>query len=161
MWFALWHAICTEGERMANIKPLDQSADKWQRRAAVAGPDYISGVQNPRTPWAAAAAAAESNWKAGVAAASTRGAYSGGVRRAGDARWQAGATAKGPARFAEGVALATGEWQRGFAPYQSAIQALSLPARGPAGSPQNLQRVAAVAQALRAIKERAGGSAGR
>jgi len=61
---------------------------------------------------------------------------------------------KGPQRFAEGVQLAEGEWQKGFGPYHTAISNLSLPARGPAGSPANLQRVAAIATTLRAVKDR-------
>jgi hypothetical protein len=142
---------------MAAIKPLEVSADKWTRRAAVAGPDYQKGVENPRASWSTAAAAADANYRAGVTAAATAGRYAGGVRRAGDERWRANALAKGPNRFAEGVQLAVGEWQKGFAPSQQAISALTLPARGPAGSPANLQRVTVVSQALRAVKERTAG----
>jgi hypothetical protein len=142
---------------MAAIKQLEHSADKWTRRAGVAGPDYQAGVSNPRSPWAAAASAADGIYRQAVTAAANAGRYQAGIRRAGDERWRTNAMAKGPGRFAEGVQLAQGEWQRGFAPYQSAVSALQLPARGPAGSPANLQRVAAVAQALRAVKERAGG----
>jgi hypothetical protein len=142
---------------MASVKPIEQSADKWQRRASVAGPDYERGVANPRTPWATAAAGADGNYRQGVTAAASAGKYAAGVRRAGDEKWRANSVAKGPTRFAEGVSLAVGEWQRGFAPYQQALTSLTLPARGPAGSPNNLQRVSAVAQAQRAVKDRIGG----
>ncbi len=140
---------------MANIKPLEQSGAKWVERAGVSGAAYTAGVTNPRTPWAAAAQAGDANYRAGVAAASTSGAYARGVRAAGDARWRENAIAKGPSRFAEGVALARDQWAKGFGPYQAAISSLTLPARGPVGSPGNLQRVAAVATALRALKGRA------
>jgi hypothetical protein len=146
---------------MAAIKPVEQSAEKWQRRAQVAGPDYQAGVQNPRQSWAQAAAAADANYRQGVTAAATAGRFAAGVRKAGDERWRANALAKGPSRFGEGVTLAVGEWQRGFAPYQAAIASLQLPARGPAGSPQNLQRVQAVANLLRQVKERGAGGAAR
>lgn len=139
---------------MAAIKPIESSADKWQRRAQVAGPDYESGIDNPRRAWAAAASGAAANYRAGVTAAAQQGRFEAGVRAAGDERWRNNAKAKGPSRFAEGVTLAVGEWQRGFGPYQQAISSLTLPARGPVGSPANLQRVASVAQALRAIRER-------
>lgn len=139
---------------MANVKDISKSADKWQRRAAVAGQDYQQGVQNPRTSWAAASQAAETNYKAGVVAAANAGRFGVGVKRAGDEGWRNGALSKGPSRFAEGVSLAVGDWQRGFQPYQEGIAALSLPARGPRGSAQNLARVAAVAQLNRQIKER-------
>lgn len=137
---------------MAAIKPLDQAADKWTRRAAVAGPDYQAGVSSPRTPWAQASAGAGANYRQAVTAAAASGAYEAGVRAAGDEKWRAGALAKGPQRFAEGVALATGQWQRGFSPYADTISRLTLPPRGPVGSPQNLQRVTAIAAALRATK---------
>lgn len=78
------------------------------------------------------------------------------MKAAGDEKWRQNAQKKGPGRFAEGVAIGKDEWSKGFSPYQSAISALTLPARGPKGSPQNIQRVAAVATALRALKERAG-----
>jgi hypothetical protein len=144
------------GHIMAAIKDIAKSSDKWQRRASVATPDYQAGVANPRRPWAEAAAAGDANYKAGVTAAATKGSYAAGIKRAGNQRWLDGATNKGPARYAEGVALAVQDWQTGFQPYQQAISSLALPARGPAGSPQNLQRVAAVANANRQLKERLG-----
>lgn len=142
---------------MANVKPLELSADKWQRRAAVAGDDYRKGVESPRTPWDTASAAAAGAYQQGVTQAATSGRYAAGIRRAGAQKWQRNSMAKGPNRFAEGVQLAVGEWQQGFAPYQAAISSVTLPPRGPAGSPANLQRVNAMATALRAVKERAGG----
>jgi len=137
---------------MAAIKPLDESADKWTRRAAVAGEDYKAGVTNPRTAWDTASIAADGNYRTAVTAAATGGRYASGVRKAGASRWREGAVNKGPQRFAEGVQLAVGEWQKGFAPYQAAVSSLQLPARGPVGSPQNLARVGAVATALRNVK---------
>ena len=141
---------------MAAIKPIEQSSDKWVRRASAAGSDYLTGIQNPRKSWAGAAFEGEGNYKAGVTAAANRGAFGTGVKAAGDEKWRNGALKKGPGRFAEGVAIGRDDWGKGFSPYQSAIGALTLPARGPKGSPQNIQRVAAVATALRALKERAG-----
>ena len=141
---------------MAAIKPIEQSSDKWVRRASVAGPDYLQGIQNPRKAWAAAAVEAEPNYKAGVTAAAARGAFGIGVKAAGDEKWRRGAVQKGPGRFAEGVAIGRDDWGKGFAPYQSVIAAVTLPPRGPKGAPQNIQRVAAIATALRTLKEKAG-----
>ena len=139
---------------MSNIKPIGVSSEKWQRRAAGATQDYSAGVSSPRTPWAAASAAGENNYKQGVTAAAARGAYGKGVKAAGDASWQKGAQIKGPSRYAEGVSLATDDWQKGYSPYHSAVAALTLPARGPKGSPQNLQRVNMVATTLRGVYEK-------
>jgi len=143
---------------MAAIKPIEVSGSKWTRRASVAGEDYRAGIENPRVPWDQAARAADPIYRQAVTAAASAGRYATGIQRAGIERWRTNAAAKGPNRFAEGVQLAVGDWQRGFGPYQAAIQAVQLPARGPAGSPQNLARVTAVAQALRQLKERAGGA---
>lgn len=141
---------------MAAIKPVEQSSDKWMRRASVAGADYLAGVQAPRTSWATASAAAEGNYKTGVTQAATAGRYGTGIRKAGDEAWRTGSTTKGPTRFAEGVSLSVGKWQSGFQPYQAAIGAITLPPRGPAGSPANMQRVNAIATALRQVRERSG-----
>lgn len=138
---------------MAAIKDIGDSARKWANRAAVAGEDYRQGIANPRQAWDTASIAADGNYRQGVTAAASAGRYAAGIRKAGVERWRKNATTKGPQRFAEGVNLATDEWQAGFGPYQAAINSLQLPARGPAGSAQNLQRVTAVAQALRRVKE--------
>lgn len=140
---------------MANIKQIGQSSDKWARRAQVAGPDYQAGVQQPRRDWAEAAAGAENNYKLGVTQAANAGRFGSGVRSAGTERWRRKALAVGPNRFAEGVAVAKPDWEDGFRPYQETIAAVSLPARGPKGAPQNVQRVAAIATALRKVKEAA------
>jgi hypothetical protein len=137
---------------MADIKDLTKAADKWQRRASIAQQDYQDGVKNPRRSWSAAAIAANSAYVQAVTQAAQQGRYLSGVKQAGDEKWAQNATAKGPNRFAEGVTLAVGEWQRGFQPYAEAIKNLKLPERGPTGSPQNLQRVQTVALALRELR---------
>lgn len=139
---------------MTNIKPLAQSADKWQRRTTASTQDYVTGVQNPRKSWQAAASAGEKNYEQGVTSAISRKSYGKGVKNAGDAAWQKGATTKGPGRFAEGAAGAAGDFSDGYAPYQQAIASLTLPERGPKGSPANLQRVNTVATALRSVFEK-------
>jgi hypothetical protein len=141
---------------MANIKDPGRSAAKFVQRASVAGPDYQAGIQNPRRAWAEAASAAEQNYTQGVTAAAQAGRFGAGVRKAGNAKWQENSLAKGPARYAEGAALAQGAYESGFKPYGDAIRALNLPARGPRGSPANLQRVSAVANALRDVKVKSG-----
>lgn len=139
---------------MANIKPIDASSDKWSRRSAVAGVDYQAGVASPRRPWADAAVAAAANYRTGVTQAANAGRFEAGVRSAGEDKWKNRAIKVGPGRFAEGVAVAKPDWEAGFRPYQETISALNLPARGPKGSPANLQRVQAVSTAMRALYER-------
>lgn len=141
---------------MANIKDLSKSAEKWQRRAAVAGEDYKAGVENPRTPWAKASTDAAANYTAGVTAAAQQGRFAAGVAKAGDAAYRQGALEKGPGRYVEGVSLAGNRWQDGFKPYGDLIRSTQLPPRGPKGSPANLQRVAVIAQGMRKLKESSG-----
>ena len=138
---------------MAKIKSLEMIASKWARVAGASGASYEEGVRNPAGDYAAGALAADASWKAGVQGAVSRGAFAAGVRRAGNEKWQRNAIAKGPARFQQGVVTAQPDYSAGFAAYHSAIAGVQLPQRGPRRSPQNLQRVAAVVQALGAKKE--------
>jgi hypothetical protein len=139
---------------MAEIKSLKQASDKWVRRASVAGADYQAGVANPRRSWSEASVAGEANYKAGVIKAAGAGMYGKGIKAVGEAKWKDRATKLGPGRFAEGVSVAVDDWQKGFSPYHAAISAIKLPDRGPKGDPKNIQRVSAIATALRAVKEK-------
>ena len=106
---------------MPAVKSTAAVAEKWSRVTPMRQEDYKLGVQNPRTPWAQASKAAEDRYKTGVAEAATQGRYGKGVTAAGDQRWQSKALAKGPTRFAEGVALSAPDYQAGVAPYLDAI----------------------------------------
>ena len=129
-------------------------AQKWSRRASGASEDYKSGVESTSASWSAAAGAAKDTWKQAVTAAAGRGAFEKGVARAGDAKWKNNTSTKGPMRYAQGVGVAEADYSSQVAPYLQLIGATDLPPRGPAGSPGNIQRVSALATALRGLKER-------
>ena len=137
---------------MAAVKSSSAVAEKWMRVTPARSADYTLGIQQPRTPWAAAAKAGEERYKAGVQEAATRGAYGKGVTAAGDQKWQSKALAKGPSRFAEGVALSGPDFQAGIQPYLDTIAATALPPRYAKGDPRNVERVKVLAQALRKRK---------
>lgn len=137
---------------MAAVKSGAQTAEKWSRVTPQRQQDYTNGVQNPRTPWAAASKAAEERFKQGVAEAAQRGAYGKGITAAGDQRWQQKAMAKGPSRFAEGVAMSAPDYQAAVQPYLDTIAAVQLPPRYPKGDPRNLERTKAITMALRKRK---------
>lgn len=137
---------------MAGIKPLGNVADKWARVAGGAQAEYTEGVKNPRRSWATETAKSEDAYTKGVQAAIARKAFGSGVRKAGDDKWQRNSIEKGPARYAQGVGLAKSDYEKGFAPYHSALSNLTLPPRGPKGDPANIQRVAVVAKTLHDIK---------
>lgn len=137
---------------MPAIKPSTAIAGKWARVTPQRTEDYRVGVESPRVDWATSTASAETTWRDAVTAAAGRQAFSQGVRAAGTAKWQRKALEKGPARFAEGVALAEADYEAGFAPYRDVIERTTLPPRGPKGDPRNIERVRVMANALRQRK---------
>jgi len=140
---------------MARVRP--GAAERWVRRASAAAQDYQAGVENPRQSWQAAASAARDNWAQGVQAAIQNNRYAMGVQRAGDEKWRRKAIAKGVQRYGPGVAEAQQDYATGVAPYLQVIESLTLPPRGPKGDPRNIERVRAIAQALRNRKLQGGG----
>jgi len=135
-----------------DIKPLDKTTDKWRGRSQVSAPAYEDGVRNPRTSWARAAMAAFENYKAGITASITAGSYKRGVHKAGDSKWQERAITLGVRRWPEGIEASGPAYSEGFAPYHSALAALTLPPRYARGDPRNLERVKVIAETLHKLK---------
>jgi len=133
---------------MVATKPLETVVEKWTRKVAAAGPDYIAGVQNPKADWQTETLKAEGRYKTGVTQAAAEGRFGKGVSRAGTAKWQAGATGKGATRWPEGVRDAKDEYSSGMGEVLSTIQGVTLPPRGPKGDPANYARVQAIGTAL-------------
>jgi hypothetical protein len=133
---------------MAEIKDVGRIAQKWARVAPQRTQDYSEGVSQPRRDWATAAAAAQETHSAAMQKAATAKSYSKGVRAATSGKWQQRALAKGPGRYAEGVAIAEPDYRAGFTPYAEVITRTQLPPRFPKGDPRNLERVKTIANAL-------------
>ncbi|MCK5614436.1 hypothetical protein KAR91_71890 [Candidatus Pacearchaeota archaeon] len=133
---------------MAQIKSLDQIGSKWKRRAGNAGPEYAEGVTNPRKSWVDETAKSEKNYEQGVQNAISRKSFGKGVRKAGNQKWQDGAINKGTVRYGQGIAESGDAYTTGFAPFREVISRTALPARGPKGDPNNIQRVSVLAKAL-------------
>lgn len=143
---------------MANIKSLANIVEKWGRVTPGRASDYEAGVRAPVRDWSQAASSAESAWESGVQAAVARKGYAAGVRRAGTEKWQRKTLELGTQRWGPGVRAAQDDFSEGFAPYHRVIESTALPPRGAVGSPQNIDRVAAIATALHQAKVRTGGS---
>lgn len=137
---------------MAEIKSLSAIKDKWARVTPGRSEDYKIGVQNPRRSWEEGAAGQEDAWREGVTQAATQGSFARGVRAAGEQKWKSRTLKKGPSRFAEGVITGAPDYETGFAPYREVIAGVTLPARYPKGDPRNIERVRAIATALRESK---------
>lgn len=135
------------------VPSVAKVAAKWARRAGSASGEYEDGIKSTTRSWASAAAAAEKNYQAGVTQAASAGRFGKGVARAGDAKWKKNAAEKGPARFAQGVAVAEGDYSNQVGPYLEAIGRTDLPMRGPTGSDGNYARVSAIGKALRQLAQ--------
>ncbi len=138
---------------MAAIRPLDMIGKKWAEVTPQRAAQYEKGVMNPTKDYARGATEANAAWKAGTTAAIAGDRFVSGVARAGTAKWQDRAAKLGTQRYGPGVQVAEPDYTAGFAPYREAIAGAALPPRGPRRSPQNLQRVAAVVNAVSARKE--------
>jgi len=135
------------------IRSVDQIAKKWADVTPMRSADYEAGVLSPRRSWSAATKNAESAYEEGVKKAMTRKAFSKGVVKAGDEKWQRKASVNGVARWGPGVSEAEGDYKAGYSPYQSVIAALVLPPRYARRDPRNIARVTAIAKALGDKKE--------
>lgn len=133
---------------MPPIKSLDKISKKWVLVSSRSADSYKEGIESTTKDWAAATAAAESNYETGVNAAIAAKRFGKGVRDAGTSKWKANALAKGPNRFGEGVRLAENAYSTGFAPYRETILSTNLPDRLPKGDPANIDRVRIMAAAL-------------
>lgn len=133
---------------MPPIKPLDKVTKTWAKRAAAARDEYLDGVQNPRKDWEQETAASVERYEAGLQASFANQSFQKGVADAGTRKWQTRASSVGPGRFSEGVRGAEPEYRAGFARFHSRIAATDLPPRGPKGSPENIERVRIMAEAL-------------
>ena len=130
------------------IRSTAEIAEKFIAVTPGRAAEYARGVRDPNVDWESAAKAAEDNYNKGVQAAIVRKAFGSGVTRAGNTAWREGAAGKGVDRWPAGVAASKAKYEAGFAPFREVLAGLTLPARGPAGSPGNIARVAAVAEAL-------------
>ncbi|KKN21892.1 hypothetical protein LCGC14_0920780 [marine sediment metagenome] len=142
-------------------KSQDRVVAKYVARASVAQPEYIQGINDAGNAWEQNASAANETYKTAVIQAANAGRYSQGIREAGNSKWQSNALQKGPARFVEGVNLGQGEYASQIAKVLTTIQGVTLPARGPKGSPQNFQRIQPIGEALRRAFGKAGGTGTR
>src|SRR5438874_261380 len=92
------------------IKDPGTLAQKYVNRAVNAVADYKAGVAAPKQSQSAAAIAAAPNWQQSVSSAAALARFTSGLRAAGDAGWQAGASTKGAAHYPDGVRGAQAKW---------------------------------------------------
>jgi hypothetical protein len=141
-----------------NVRPIQDSQEKFRSRAQNAREDYKRGVQGAGQRWLEGAAASTEAWRAGTQEAITQGRFERGVRAAGATKYQERASTLGPERFASGVAAGAADWGRNFAPFAQALAGFTPAPRGMRGSDQNAQRSLEVQRLMRRTRnERLGG----
>lgn len=131
------------------------SGQKWRERAATSGNDYAEGVRGAGPRWQQGVQNAESTWAEGVQQAIGRGAFSAGVAGKGN-KYSEKAAGIGASRWSAGIQSSQEAYESGVAPYLQAISNVTLPPRGARGNPINLERVRAVNEAARRVKESRG-----
>ena|SRR3990167_1729897 len=136
------------------MKTASQSVAKWQTRTSSAAEFYGKGATETDKDQAQRAIAAKEVYKQALTASFGRDAYAKGLSKSGKQGWLTGVIQKGIANFQTGVTsdVAGTKYATNSAKYDTARGAANSLPRGPRGSAQNLARVAAVANALRAVK---------
>jgi hypothetical protein len=123
-------------------------AKKWGEVTPGRAAYYEAGAVVAGSDWEKGATDAAANFKAAVTAGNIDKLFVGGIKKAGAEKYQRKVKDVGVSRFGTGVTAGQGDYATGMEPMLATIQTVTLPARQPRGSVANLQRVAAIADAL-------------
>lgn len=126
-----------------------RATSKYVARAGVAGQDYAENASAAGQRYVENAVKGEANYKLAVAKAAAEGRFSAGVRAKGAEKFERKIRAVGAGRFTEGVAAGQADYATQISKVLSTIGAVTLPERGPKGSPQNFNRIQPIGVALR------------
>ena len=133
---------------MVDVNDLDDSAEKFERRAGNAGTDYETGVSGVSdSEQQAATLDSADNWETGVQDAIAEGRFQTGVENP-NKSWQEASLETGRSRFTQGASNAGDTWTEGFSPFADVLESLDLEPRGPRGSGANYDRSRRVGEAL-------------
>ncbi|MGB9672437.1 MAG: hypothetical protein ACPLZY_04750 [Candidatus Norongarragalinales archaeon] len=130
------------------VKPVDKIAKKWVDVTPGRAAYYEAGVKAPLKNWEENTVAQAAAYKGAVTAPNIDKMFTGGVKKAGFAKWQRKATEVGASRFGPGVQAAAPDYQAGFAPYAETLATVEVPARGPRGADINFEKVKKIGQEL-------------
>jgi hypothetical protein len=130
------------------VPPSADVVKKWVEETPKRAVYYEKVTPARASMWESNTVAAASTFKAAVQATDIDKRFSGGVKRAGAAKFARKVTAVGVARFGPGVTAAEDDYSKGVDPYLKELAAVDVPARKPRGDPGNLDRVKAIMDAL-------------
>jgi len=128
----------------------DEVAKKWGEETPRRATYYEKNTPEAADRWATEAGAAAENFKAAVQAADIGRKFSGGVKKAGAAKFKRKVESVGIGRFGPGVSAAVEDMKTGVDPYLPLIAATEIGARKPRGDPSNYDRVKKIGDALHA-----------
>jgi hypothetical protein len=134
--------------RKISIKPSADIAKKWAEVTPGRESYYAAETPAAASVWEANTKAASGNYKSSISAAGIEQRFSGGVAKAGAAKFARKVTAVGVSRFGPGVSAAKDDMAAGFDPHQAVLAALTIPDRAPRGSTSNYRVVDVVGDAL-------------
>ena len=125
-----------------------EAAKKWGDVTPGRQGYYEAGAKASGGDWEKNTIDGAKAYKAAISAGNIEQMFAGGVKKAGAAKYVRKITDVGANRFSQGVTAAITDMQSGIEPMLATIASVTLPQRQPRGSTANLQRVAAVADAL-------------
>jgi len=137
---------------MVKVKPIEHAKANYRPGASVAPSKYREGVSRA-TGVIAAAIEAEELWKAKMSEAIAEGRRAKGLSKVSDEEWRKMALEKGAARIGPGMTAAVDKWAARWNPFRSALEAVSLPPRGPDPIANIDARVKPIVEALVAKKK--------
>ena len=126
------------------VKPLADVVAKWVEVTPLRSVYYEKAASVAGADWEKGAIAAAAAFKAGVSAPNIERMFTGGIKRAGAAKYNRKVIDVGAARFGPGVIAAEKDYSDGVSPMLSTIAGITLPARQPRGSLANFARVQAI-----------------
>lgn len=121
---------------------------KWVDEAPKRAAYYETEASKAGATWAAETTAAAPTYKSAVQAANIDKMFSGGVKRAGAAKFERKVKSVGVARFAPGIAAAETDFGDGVDPFLAVLAATEIPQRGPRGDAANYAIVQKVGDPL-------------
>ncbi|MBA7651236.1 hypothetical protein ES703_59053 [subsurface metagenome] len=133
---------------MIKVKPAADVAKKWSEVTPGRAAYYESEATVAGADWEKGATAAAKAFKSAISAANIEALFTGGVKRAGAAKYERKVKDVGVARFGPGITAAVDDFKDNVAPFLDEIAKIVLPARAPRGSEANYARVREIGVAL-------------
>jgi len=126
------------------VKPLADVVKKWVDVTPARAAYYESEASVAGADWEKGATAAAAAFKAGVQAPNIEKMFTGGIKRAGAAKYERKVKDVGVSRFGPGVVAAQPDFSTGVEPMLAVIAGITLAPRAPRGSLSNYARVQAI-----------------